>query len=1242
MLGFSIRTDGPAQRAEIVLASEPGLFGANGRARRTSANFFSSRGMGPVPVISGEAMFVVPPEVLARFVGIEKLYFALATAPEAGGPMQVAVKPTDDSPYISLRELTERSMRRVRILPNRQQRTAGYGNNGQAALEWAGDVPTPGMEPVRSNGGAGSPAPKDAAKPNGATPATPEHAPYDDGFGPMPPQRATPPAAPATVGLPPPPVRAQALDAAPTTITGQQQPVTAPPVRRLSAMEKALILTGLSAFSGPLGPLLQLLPAAARAASVSIGIGPTVGAGVGAGLTLGGGLIFGPDGELGVYGSGEVDIGFITSISAAVQVTVVRGGIENFNGWSMALAVSGGEGIVGGASALFDTKANFQGVTAAVGIGVGFSPVDFYIAVQRGVASELGLAAALGQLPAQQRPASAARFANSSSRALEADPLSLDVKYRMFIPSPLIDSPTAVFGGDGRGFSYDGGTSRGEIHATVRLTAGGGIAGIDLIDRQWGESTEYATADAHHVDGKPSWWLARNDGAQAINRATLGVSDDNLRISVGAPGTTRSIQALAEQASLVTIEASGSLPLSAIAPAIDADISLLIRVVEAAVQVKVQGEHDGFPCHEVYVNGRCIYSFDPVAANSSPEALLPPMNITASTGWVNVATLSTGQSFSLSNTSFTLNWDEVESIPQPSDMSCWATAAAMVIGWRDRVSLSPQSVADIGGRSIKTGLNPAEMQDFAREMGLAFEYPASYTVEGFCTLLTNNGPLFVAAAVPGLHAIVVTGLYSDGADTYVRITDPWDRTVGSPGLPGGYLKTHTTGSRYIMKWQDFVAEYERAATDYSQVNLQILHSGRQSGRVANTGGSTPVGYAQSASAAFTINWDEVELIPQPTDLSCWATAAAMVIGWRDRVCLTPATVAGICHRPIEKALNAVDFQAFARAMGLNYENPACYTVEGLRTLLENKGPLWVYAEVPFGHAIVVTGLYSDGISTFVRITDPLDRTVGAPGTPGNYPLTHATGSRYIMTWDAFMAEYEAGSAASLQILHSGGSAGRVPNTGGSIPAGYAQGMSANARSMARNAVSPARNSTYSQRSARAFANPDSQLTTGRAMPIQRHLTGAQNDVNWDLVQYDGLKSPARANSDGGQAVADGRQVDLGDWPFLPAANPNAAADERTRAPVTINWHYQGGAVGNVRITPEPAQARDGWSIALSATVADGPDTPDVAALRITVRTVFSKPGEANHIAVTSVTLFGDGRQPVREDAWEPPSARMAA
>lgn len=210
---------------------------------------------------------------------------------------------------------------------------------------------------------------------------------------------------------------------------------------------------------------------------------------------------------------------------------------------------------------------------------------------------------------------------------------------------------------------------------------------------------------------------------------------------------------------------------------------------------------------------------------------------------------SLSPALAMSTVAFNFNWDEVELIPQPTDVSCWAAAAAMVVGWKELLSLSPEAVAKIAGRTTATGLDPAQVKQFAREIGLAFEYPQSYTVDGFRRLLDANGPLWIGAAVPGLHAIVVTGMYEDGTNAFVRISDPWDRQVGRPGAAGAYLNAHLTGSRYIMGWEDFMREYETAATNFSTVNLQILHSGGPGGHQASRGSpSPPPGYAQSIAA----------------------------------------------------------------------------------------------------------------------------------------------------------------------------------------------------------------------------------------------------------------------------------------------------------------------------------------------------------------------------------------------------------
>ena len=257
-------------------------------------------------------------------------------------------------------------------------------------------------------------------------------------------------------------------------------------------------------------------------------------------------------------------------------------------------------------------------------------------------------------------------------------------------------------------------------------------------------------------------------------------------------------------------------------------------------------------------------------------------------------------------------------------------------------------------------------------------------VEAFHDLLANNGPLWVGAAVPGLHAIVVTGMYSDGTEHIVRVTDPWDRDAGTPGSPGPYAKTHATGSRYILRWADFVAEYERAATDYTRVNLQILHCGDTHGHTANTGRERRPAMRRAMRGARSEGaWPlrRTELHDQLGRSAADRTADRCELLGYGR--LDGARLA----RPDEPHLEGIAERRTTTATGLDpaavghsqrlgmiAESPQCYTVEAFRDLLGANGPLWVGAASRACMSIVVTGLYTDGTDTFVRITDPWDRT----------------------------------------------------------------------------------------------------------------------------------------------------------------------------------------------------------------------------------------------------------------------------
>jgi N-acetylmuramoyl-L-alanine amidase len=158
-------------------------------------------------------------------------------------------------------------------------------------------------------------------------------------------------------------------------------------------------------------------------------------------------------------------------------------------------------------------------------------------------------------------------------------------------------------------------------------------------------------------------------------------------------------------------------------------------------------------------------------------------------------------------------WHEVPMVPQLTGMSCWAAAAAMIVGWRDCIDVRPEEVALGAGawEEYRDGLEPSNVDALARTFGLVVETPRVYSVEGVRALLERYGPLWVGAGPTGLHVITVSGMYGDGSPdgTFVRVLDPW---------PLG------RGERYTLSFSDMAANLE-TASDVAGVRASILHCG---------------------------------------------------------------------------------------------------------------------------------------------------------------------------------------------------------------------------------------------------------------------------------------------------------------------------------------------------------------------------------------------------------------------------------
>jgi N-acetyl-anhydromuramyl-L-alanine amidase AmpD/V8-like Glu-specific endopeptidase len=214
VLGFTVRSELPL--FEIGLATDPDLLKPQNRAKRTPGNFFTSRLLRALPAQRGEAVYLVPPDVVARFVGQQRLYFGLATYRESDRSTPISLRmPDRGTMYVSVSGLTERGLRRtVRSRNINAYGNTGYGGNG-TELAWGGDAAGATPPPSRDEDRA-----PQAGNGAGAVNGNRDAAGYSDGFSDelwKAPTTAAPTMTPAPVTAPAPAnAAAPAPGAAPT------------------------------------------------------------------------------------------------------------------------------------------------------------------------------------------------------------------------------------------------------------------------------------------------------------------------------------------------------------------------------------------------------------------------------------------------------------------------------------------------------------------------------------------------------------------------------------------------------------------------------------------------------------------------------------------------------------------------------------------------------------------------------------------------------------------------------------------------------------------------------------------------------------------------------------------------------------------------------------------------------------------------------------------------------------------
>jgi len=189
----------------------------------------------------------------------------------------------------------------------------------------------------------------------------------------------------------------------------------------------------------------------------------------------------------------------------------------------------------------------------------------------------------------------------------------------------------------------------------------------------------------------------------------------------------------------------------------------------------------------------------PRAASSSSSNAFPPMSWPA-------------ESHVIAN---------VPLIAQRHGMSAWAAAALMLSAWRSGMKHEHGDVVSRWGHwagHLPHGVRATELQTLADAWKLELEPPAIFTPRDLIARLREFGPLWVGQSAANAHAVVVTGVTTQGSveNTKVHINNPRPTDVGEIG---------------VMTWLDFIRRFSHSAdlTEALQqptLTAQLIHVAR--------------------------------------------------------------------------------------------------------------------------------------------------------------------------------------------------------------------------------------------------------------------------------------------------------------------------------------------------------------------------------------------------------------------------------
>jgi len=212
----------------------------------------------------------------------------------------------------------------------------------------------------------------------------------------------------------------------------------------------------------------------------------------------------------------------------------------------------------------------------------------------------------------------------------------INLRYKTFIKCPVISTGTNpamhdYFAGDGRTFDYESLKFRTYQSGLLTLDPSS-LPGLTLVNTIIGTSHAY---DSSKI------WSPPGSSPPCPEDVIPGQLPDCTEMGSGTL-TITSMRITSDPDIFeihVFISTKGGVGCAIAAPYIDADIEIELRQrcvlgILLPPEYRFSGGHDGYPCHEIYLNESLIYGYD-------PDTAVPPTNVNSLWGW-NDVTIATG------------------------------------------------------------------------------------------------------------------------------------------------------------------------------------------------------------------------------------------------------------------------------------------------------------------------------------------------------------------------------------------------------------------------------------------------------------------------------------------------------------------------------------------------------------------------------------------------------------------------